>query len=75
MASARPDSCSEGEMMRSIKTKLQTFLADERGETYIGFTYLVITIAASIPLGMACIRIYDSVCAAGGTANLVIGLF
>ena len=61
--------------MRSVKQKLQAFLKDERGETYIGFTYLVITFAASIPLGMACIRIYDAVCAAGGAANLVIGLF
>ncbi len=61
--------------MRSVKKTLLAFLKDERGETYIGFTYLVITFAASIPLGMACIRIYDAVCAAGGAANLVIGLF
>ena len=61
--------------MRSIKKNLQAFWQDERGETYIGFSYLMITFAASIPLGMACVRLYDAICAAGGSANLVIGLF
>jgi len=61
--------------MRTIKQSLQAFWKDESGETYIGFTYLMITFAASIPLGMACIRMYDAICAAGGSANFVIGLF
>ena len=61
--------------MRPIKDRLQAFWQDERGETYIGFSYLMITFAASIPLGMACVRLYDAICAAGGSANLVIGLF
>ncbi len=61
--------------MRSMKERLQAFIKDESGETYIGFTYLVITFAASIPIGIACVRIYDAVCFAGGAANLVIGLF
>lgn len=61
--------------MRPLKQRLQAFWKDERGETYVGFTYLVITFAASIPLGMACVRIYDSLCAAGGAANFIIGLF
>lgn len=55
--------------------RLRAFVRDERGEAYISFSFLVITFAASIPLGMAFIRMYDSICAAGGTANFVIGLF
>lgn len=65
--------------MRSIQDRLRAFafefVGDERGEMYIGFSYIMITFAASIPLGMACVRLYDAICAAGGTANFVIGLF
>ncbi|MCS6914005.1 MAG: hypothetical protein RMK29_18550 [Myxococcales bacterium] len=61
--------------MRSIRDRWLAFRVDERGEMYIGFSYLMITFAASIPLGFACVHLYHALCAAGGIANLIIGLF
>jgi cytochrome c oxidase assembly protein Cox11 len=61
-------------MARLIQTA-RAFLREQRGETYVGFSYLMVTFAASIPLGVACVRLYDAMCAAGGAANLIIGLF
>ena len=58
-----------------VRQRLAAFLEDERGETYVGFTYMVITFAASFPIGFAFVRIYEAVCAAGGAGNLIIGLF
>jgi cytochrome c oxidase assembly protein Cox11 len=62
-------------MMRSISARLLAFLKEERGENYIGFSYLMITFAASFPIGFACVKLYHAICAAGGAANLIIGLF
>lgn len=61
-------------MARLIQTA-RAFLREQRGETYVGFSYLMVTFAASVPLGVACVRLYDAMCAAGGAANLIIGLF
>lgn len=61
--------------MRSIKNSLRAFWSDEQGEIHVGFTFIVITFAASFPLGFAFVRIYHAVCAAGGSGNLIIGLF
>ena len=61
--------------LSGIRQRLAAFLEDERGETYVGFTYMVITFAASFPIGFAFVRIYEAVCAAGGAGNLIIGLF
>lgn len=61
--------------MARLIQKARAFLREQRGETYVGFSYLMVTFAASIPLGVACVRLYDAMCAAGGSANLIIGLF
>lgn len=58
-----------------LSRQFAAFVNNESGQLHVGFSYLMITFAASIPLGMACIRLYDAMCAAGGAANLIIGLF
>lgn len=54
---------------------LSAFWQDDRGELYATTSYLVTTLAVSIPLGLLFYAIYDTLCSAGRYTNFVLGLF
>jgi hypothetical protein len=54
---------------------LRGFVVDEQGALSISTGYLMVTLAVSIPLGLALYSIYDSLCQAGWNASFILGLF
>jgi hypothetical protein len=54
---------------------LRTFLLDEEGALPISTGYVMVTLAVSIPLGLALYSIYASLCQAGWNASFILGLF
>lgn len=54
---------------------VRSFLRDEEGALPISTGYLMVTMAASIPLGFALYSIYEGLCQAGWFASFVLGLF
>ncbi len=54
---------------------LLDFLQDEAGNAYVTTSFLMVTLVASVPLGMMFYEIYEGLCRAGWSANLIIGLF
>jgi hypothetical protein len=54
---------------------LHSFIRDEAGALPITTGYLMVTLAASIPLGFAFYSIYEGLCGAGSSASFILGLF
>lgn len=54
---------------------LHAFWRDDRGALYATTSYLVTTVAVSLPLGLMLYAVYDTLCAAGRYTNFVLGLF
>jgi hypothetical protein len=54
---------------------LRSFLNEEEGALPISTGYLMVTMAASIPVGFALYSIYEGLCKAGWFASFVLGLF
>ena len=54
---------------------LRTFLLDEEGSLPISTGYVMVTLAVSIPLGLALHSIYASLCQAGWSASFILGMF
>lgn len=55
--------------------RMLAFLQAEGGNIHASTTFLMLTVAVSIPMGLFCLALYRSLCAAGQLANLLIGLF
>lgn len=54
---------------------LRSFLLEEEGALPVSTGYLMVTMAASVPLGLALYSIYEGLCQAGWFASFVLGLF
>lgn len=54
---------------------LRSFLKDEEGALPISTGYLMVTMAASIPVGWALYSLYEGLCKAGWYASFILGLF
>jgi hypothetical protein len=54
---------------------LRRFVLDEQGALPISTGYVMVTLAVSIPLGLALQSIYGSLCQAGWNASFILGLF
>lgn len=61
--------------MKPHAGSLHSFWQDERGALYATTSYVVTTVAVSIPLGLLLYAVYDTLCAAGRYTNFVLGLF
>lgn len=65
-------------LRRVLNLSLQpvfAFLSDDEGALHPTTTFLILTVAVSIPMGFFCLSMYRSLCGAGRLANLLIGLF
>lgn len=56
-------------------TGVAEFALGETGALYPTTSFLILTLALSIPLGFVCMRIYFALCDGGRLANTLIGLF
>lgn len=56
-------------------TALREFALDEQGALPISTGYVMLTLAVSIPLGLALQSIYGALCQAGWSASFILGLF
>lgn len=54
---------------------LHAFWQDNSGELYASTSYLLTTLAVSVPLGLGFYAIYDALCSAARSTNFVLGLF
>jgi hypothetical protein len=57
-----------------IPTSVRAFFLDEAGALPITVGYLMVTMAVSIPLGLALYSIYVSLCVGGEKASFLLGL-
>ena len=66
-------------MARAVSLRLyevlHCYLRDEAGALPITTGYLMVTLAASIPIGFALYSIYEGLCQAGTFASFILGLF
>ena len=62
-------------MTARVLAALRTFALDEQGALPISTGYVMVTLAVSIPLGLALHAIYGSLCQAGWNASFILGLF
>lgn len=61
--------------IRITKARLMAFYREEAGASYVGASFALITVAASIPLGFAFLQIYRAIYLGGLSACFTLGLF
>ena len=61
--------------MAKIPILFKRFFLQDLGGSYLSASFALLTIAISIPLGIAFLHIYLAICAGGRGANLILGQF
>ena len=58
-----------------MKAQLTIFFRDEVGASYVGVSFALITVVASIPIGYAFLQICLAIYLGGRGASFTLGLF